>query len=183
MKIFKLNLLLLASMFLFVACSDDDDSTGDVVDPDQYVLSGVYTSDISLDANHIWTIRGRVYVSSGATMTIPAGTILKAEGGTGTNASFLCVAQGGKLIANGTASAPIIMTSVADDIQPGQLVGSNLTLQQGLWGGLIVLGRAPISVSGGATAQIEGIPASDTNGLYGGSDASDNSGIYNYISV
>ena len=34
MKIFKLNLLLLASMFLFVACSDDDDSTGDVVDPD-----------------------------------------------------------------------------------------------------------------------------------------------------
>ncbi|GIR98636.1 MAG: hypothetical protein CM15mP101_10060 [Flavobacteriaceae bacterium] len=183
MKIFKLNLLLLASMFLFVACSDDDDSTGDVVDPDQYVLSGVYTSDISLDANHIWTIRGRVYVSSGATMTIPAGTILKAEGGTGTNASFLCVAQGGKLIANGTASAPIIMTSVADDIQPGQLVGSNLTLQQGLWGGLIVLGNAPISVSGGATAQIEGIPASDTNGLYGGSDASDNSGTYNYISV
>ena len=44
MKIFKLNLLLLASMFLFVACSDDDDSTGDVVDPDQYVLSGVYIS-------------------------------------------------------------------------------------------------------------------------------------------
>ena len=68
---------------------------------------------------------------------------------------FLCVAQGGKLIANGTASAPIIMTSVADDIQPGQLVGSNLTLQQGLWGGLIVLGNAPISVSGGATAQIK----------------------------
>ena len=98
-------------MFLFVACSDDDDSTGDVVDPDQYVLSGVYTSDISLDANHIWTIRGRVYVASGATMTIPAGTILKAEGGTGTNASFLCVAQGGKLIANGTASAPIMAKS------------------------------------------------------------------------
>ena len=58
-----------------------------------------------------------------------------------------------------------------------------MTLQQGLWGGLIVLGNAPISVSGGATAQIEGIPASDTNGLYGGSDASDNSGTYNYISV
>ena len=56
MKIFKLNLLLLASMFLFVACSDDDDPTGDVVDPDQYVLSGVYTSDISLDANYILSL-------------------------------------------------------------------------------------------------------------------------------
>ena len=49
----------------------------------------------------------------------------------------------------------------------------------GLWGGLVVLGNAPCSFSGDVTAlQIEGIPAEDTWGLYGGSDSDDNSGIF-----
>ena len=52
----------------------------------------------------------------------------------------------------------------------------------GLWGGLIVLGKAPISADADAV-QIEGIPASDPNGLYGGSDPLDNSGIIKYISL
>ncbi|GAK74424.1 hypothetical protein JCM19296_2 [Nonlabens ulvanivorans] len=51
-------------------------------------------------------------------------------------------------------------------------------------GGLIVLGNAPSSFRGDVSAlQIEGIPASDTNGLYGGSDAADNSGTLNYVSI
>ena len=59
-----------------------------------------------------------------------------------------------------------------------------LTGQKGLWGGLIVLGNAPVSVDGDAVAfQIEGVPASDPNGLYGGTDASDNSGTIQYLQV
>jgi hypothetical protein len=47
-----------------------------------------------------------------------------------------------------------------------------------------VLGRAPISVSGDvATKQIEGIPASDSFGQFGGNIANDNSGSYKYISI
>jgi len=55
---------------------------------------------------------------------------------------------------------------------------------QGLWGGLLVLGNAPCSFEGDVDeAQIEGIPADDTFGLYGGNDPSDNSGVIRYVSV
>jgi hypothetical protein len=57
-------------------------------------------------------------------------------------------------------------------------------INSGLWGGLIVLGNAPCSFSGDVEVlQIEGIPADDTFGLYGGSDAADDSGVYQYISI
>jgi hypothetical protein len=52
----------------------------------------------------------------------------------------------------------------------------------GLWGGLIVLGNAPISADA-ESVQIEGIPVSDQNGLYGGTNATDNSGVLKYISI
>ena len=55
---------------------------------------------------------------------------------------------------------------------------------RGLWGGLIVLGYAPSSFPGDVDAlQIEGIPAEDSWGLYGGNDPNDNSGILKYISI
>ena len=76
------------------------------------------------------------------------------------------------------------MTSVADDIEVGQLAGSNLDQNvRGLWGGLIVLGKAHVhgdDPAGAVTQQIEGIPADVAEGLYGGSDDSDSSG-YTYL--
>ena len=85
----------------------------------------------------------------------------------------------------GTAAEPIVFTSVADNIELGQTAGTNLTEDdRGLWGGLILLGNAPVSLDGDAAeAQIEGIPASDTNGLYGGSDPADDSGTVQYVSI
>src|SRR5690606_21921309 len=63
--------------------------------------------------------------------------------------------------------------------------GSNLTTTStGLWGGVIVLGKAPISVEGDlGTAHIEGIPADESYGQYGGADVADNSGVITYISI
>ena len=53
-----------------------------------------------------------------------------------------------------------------------------------MWGGLLILGKAPSSFSGDVTElQIEGIPTSDVNGLYGGTDANDNSGSIQYLSI
>jgi len=88
-------------------------------------------------------------------------------------------------MAEGTATQPIIFTSVADEIEPGQIASPNLDSDlNGLWGGLIVLGKAPISVSGdGTEASIEGIPADDNNGKYGGNVADDNSGVIKYVSI
>ena len=143
------------------------------------------SSDTTWTSDVIYEIQGRIIVEDGATLTIEPGTIIKAFAGTGANASVLIVARGGMINANGTAASPIIFTSVADNIAVGLTAGTNLNQDdRGLWGGLIVLGRAPVSLDGDAAeAQIEGIPATDTNGLYGGDDPADNSGVLNYVSI
>lgn len=154
-------------------------------DTDPYTLSGQITTDQTLTADQIWTLSGRVVVTSGTTLTIEPGTIIKAMPGSGASASTLIIARGAKLNANGTAAAPIVMTSNSDDIEIGQTIGSSLNVNvRGLWGGLLILGNAPCSFSGDVTElQIEGIPASDANGLYGGNDATDNSGTITYVSI
>lgn len=151
-------------------------------------LEGNISEDKTLDASKIWLLKGRVSVESGATLTIPAGTIIKAASGTGADASTLIIARGAKIIADGTAAAPIVMTSVSDNIEIGGTYpssGAALSVDtRGLWGGLLVLGKAPSSFSGDvAELQIEGIPTSDINGLYGGTDAADNSGSIQYLSI
>ena len=151
-------------------------------------LEGNVTSDLTLDASKIWLLKGRVAVTEGATLTIPAGTIIKAAAGTGADASTLIIARGAKLNALGTKNSPIVFTSESDNISLGGSYPSNgpsLSVEsRGLWGGLIVLGKAPCSFAGDVTElQIEGIPTSDKNGLYGGTDVTDNSGTIQYISI
>lgn len=147
--------------------------------------AGNITSNETWTADNIYVITGKVVVNSGVTLTINPGTIIKGAEGTGTLASALVVAQGGKINAVGTASQPIIFTSVLDNIKAGELSGTNLDENdQGLWGGLIILGYAPVSAEfGDVLAQIEGIPATDAFGAYGGSNASDDSGDLAYISI
>lgn len=152
--------------------------------PDVIVISGVIDADETWTADNIYELAGRVIVADGATLTIEAGTVIKGREGQGINASALMIARGGKISAIGTADDPIIMTSVLDDIMPGQGVGTILDEEdKGLWGGLVILGKAPISVSGATEAQIEGVPASETLGLYGGDVADDNSGTVSYLSI
>jgi hypothetical protein len=132
-------------------------------------------------------------VVNGVTLTIEPGTVIKGEAGTGANATALLIARGGKLMAEGTAAKPIIFTSVADEITPADVAAGNLGSPNldsdinGLWGGVIVLGKARISASNSSgdlsEVQIEGIPTSDANGLYGGIDDADNSGVLKYISI
>jgi hypothetical protein len=190
MKKFYLPFIAIALALVAASCSSDDggavipvDDTGTpAVD---VRLSGQITSDMTLTSDVIWELEGRVTVTNGATLTIEPGTIIKAFAGTGANASTLIVARGAQINAVGTAAAPIIFTSVADNIDVGQVSGSNLDENdRGLWGGLLVLGNARVSLDGNATeAQIEGIPASDINGRYGGNDDADNSGSLAYISI
>jgi len=156
----------------------------------------IFEVNANITANATWktgstyVLGGRIAVVSGVTLTIEPGVVVKGKAGTGANATALLIARGGKIDAQGTAALPIIFTSVADDISPaniaaGEFQSPNLDPDaSGLWGGLLVLGKAPISVSTNATEfQIEGIPASDTNGLYGGNDPADNSGVIKYVSI
>ncbi|MGH2622961.1 MAG: hypothetical protein ACRDE7_04775, partial [Sphingobacterium sp.] len=169
-----------------MSCSSDNDPINPTPEPGQDVeKSGLLSEDETWTSGNIYILKGKVVVSEGATLTIEPGTIIKGAQGTEANASALVVDQGAKLIANGTGDKPIIFTSIDDNIQVGQKAGTNLTESNvGLWGGVIVLGKAPISVAGDVkTAQIEGIPANESYGQYGGDDAADNSGSLKYISI
>ena len=143
----------------------------------------------NISTNTTWTtgtiyiLEGRIAVLDGATLTIQPGVIVKGREGTGSNATALIVARGGKLMAEGTAESPVIFTSVADQILPGEIASPNLQpTVPGLWGGLLILGKAPISAATDEM-QIEGIPVTDLNGRYGGSVPDDNSGVIKYISI
>lgn len=150
---------------------------------DTVYVNGNITADETWVTGKTYILTTRVAVTSGATLTIEPGVIVKGEAGTGANATALIIARGAKLMALGTATEPIIFTSIADQIVPGEIASPNLsTSLDGLWGGVIVLGNAQISADA-ATIQIEGIPVSDPNGLYGGSDNADNSGVIQYISI
>ena len=165
------------------AKKDDGSCTYDVVDESVVTVSANITSNTTWETGKVYVLAGRITVTSGATLTIQPGTIVKGEVGTGPNATALIIARGAKLMAEGTAASPIIFTSIADEIQPGQIASPNLDPDfDGLWGGLIILGNAPISADN-ASVQIEGIPASDQNGLYGGANATDDSGVIRYISI
>jgi hypothetical protein len=183
-----LALLTMAATMLMFSCTEDEDPTPGTSEPteqDDIVVTENITADETWTSGNIYILAGRISVESGATLTIEPGVIVKGEAGTGANATALVVARGATLNANGTAEEPIIFTSAADRIEPGQNVSPNLDESiSGLWGGVIILGNAPISAKNDATEiQIEGIPTTDINGLYGGSDPADNSGTITYISI
>ena len=147
--------------------------------------SGQITADETWTSNNIYILAGKVVVEDGITLSIEPGTIVKGQKGTGSLASALIIARGGKIMAEGTSESPVIFTSIDDNIQVGQKAGTNLNeSNNGLWGGVLILGYAKGSFKGDVTeVQIEGIPAGDTFGLYGGDDDDDNSGVFKYISI
>lgn len=170
MKIFtRLSTLLLlfgltfsqSSLAEVIIISDNGSGTG----------TSTWTSD------NVYLLDGFVFVSDGQILTIEAGTVIKGMPGSGADASALVVARGGKLMAMGTADAPIIFTFEADALD-----GSTPYDTRGQWGGLIILGAAGLNSTPGET-QIEGIPETEPRGLYGGSNDEDDSGTIQYISI
>ena len=173
---------------LSFGCYDDDGGNAPIIGggTDEVCTinnSGFIETEETWESECIYVLNNKVVVPDGVTLTIEPGTIIKGTSGTGSLASALVVARGGKVLANGSASQPIVFTSTADNITVGESNGTNLDQNdRGLWGGLIVLGYAPSSFAGDVDAlQIEGIPAEDTWGLYGGNTPNDNSGVYKYI--
>ncbi|MGO4913356.1 multidrug transporter [Leeuwenhoekiella sp. W20_SRS_FM14] len=127
-------------------------------------LEGTFTSDLVLQSKNTYTLTGPVVMAPGTKLTIPKGMTIKANNGASV---YIAISQGAQIDAQGTASEPIVLTSNADSPAAGD------------WGGLIILGRAPInSTSGGATStsEIGNLP-------YGGNDASDYSGVIKYVRI
>ncbi len=162
---FMMVVALAANTTTFTSCKPEDDP---IVTPppttESRVLEGEISSDKALTNDGVWTLKGYVYVKSGATLTIPAGTIIKSDL---IQKGALIVERGGKIMAEGTASAPIVFTS-------GQPKGQR---RAGDWGGIIILGKAPTNRTSEPT--IEG----GVDRQYGGNDANDNSGVLKYVRI
>ncbi|MFV0593615.1 MAG: hypothetical protein ACK5M7_19745 [Draconibacterium sp.] len=139
--------------------------------------NGFGTGTVTWTKDKEYILEGFIFVNDGQVLTIEPGTVLRFKSGQAENASALIVARGGKIIAEGTEAEPIVFTSEDDDLN-----GSVSRGIRGLWGGLIILGNAPLNLSGGE-ASIEGIPAAEPRGIYGGIDENDNSGILKYVSI
>lgn len=187
MKKNYLYLALCASLLIgpmAVSCSDDDDdNNGGTPDREWTTDKGLNAASNLLfndnvigngDQEFVFTgvqtlkkgtynLKGWVYVRNGATLTIEAGTIIKGDKAT---KAALIVEPGGKLIAKGTASAPIVFTSA-------QPAGSR---RPGDWGGLIICGNA---LCNEGEKQIEGGPRT----TFGGNKSADNSGVLSYVRV
>ncbi len=166
----------------FTACGEEEDNCPDPNNPDctnnAYILTdvtvggttytqvaGTLNEDFTMDAATNWMISGGVFVASGATLTIEAGTTVYAADDATT--PFLAIAQGAKINAAGTAAEPIVLTSIKE------LTGG---AAPGDWGGIIVNGYGVLN--SGTTAEGEG-----GTGVYGGSDNADNSGTLSYVVV
>ena len=133
------------------------------------VIRGRFTSNVTLTSDTYWVLRGAVFIGAGdgtssAVLTVQAGTRIVGETAT---RGTLIIERGARIIANGTAAAPIVMTS-------DQPAGRRF---RGDWGGLIINGRAPLNLPGGV-----GIGEGQT-GVYGGNDPNDNSGILRFVRV
>ncbi len=150
------------------------------VQPDEIVLSGNITSDMTLDASIKYILDGFLFVEDGATLTIPAGTLIEGNPGQGENASALIAKMGGKIEAQGTETDPITFTGLGDGKD-----GAYAKYVQGLWGGVIMLGKAKTNNT--TAKRIEGLPES-YNAYYGydnnsGANNNDNSGTFSYVQI
>ena len=166
MKINKLFTLLLAGSILLGSCGKDDEPT---IDPNTVIiaeggtLSGSYNQPVLVQGRNI-TLKGYTYFASGSTLTIPAGTTIKSDV---TDKGAIIIERGAKIIAEGTATQPIVFTS-------GKAVGQR---NPGDWGGIIILGNARTNRSTEPT--IEG----GVGRNYGGTNDADNSGVMKFVRI
>ncbi|MGV3461329.1 MAG: hypothetical protein ACO1N9_12840 [Flavobacterium sp.] len=165
MKVKFLSILAVAAL-AFTSCSDDDSTNNNPAGGTQQ-LAGNLTENRTLDASVTYQLTGALIVRPGVTLTIPAGTTIEAIAG-GTDV-YLLVEAGGTIIADGEPNAPITFTSAAANPAPGD------------WGGVIINGLAPISRQTGAANQAP--TEINTAVLFGGDNASHNSGILDHVVI
>jgi len=158
--------LALALAVTVSSCKDKDDDDPEptpVVKAKMDTLT-IVSSSRTLSKDTIYILSGFVYVENGATLTIPAGTIIK---GDKASMGTLIVERGAKIMAEGTKEQPIVFTSA---------VAKN-GRESGDWGGVVICGKAKANPT--TTPKVEGGPRSE----YGGTDDADNSGILKYVRI
>jgi hypothetical protein len=132
------------------------------------LLTGTINTNIKLTKGNTYRLVGIVYVTNNAVLTIEPGTVIRGDKET---CGTLVITKGSKIIAEGSATDPIVFTS-----------NNNISERRpGDWGGIVILGEAPIN-------KIGGVGYLDFNfdpavSYYGGQDPNNNSGILKYVRI
>ena len=132
------------------------------------IIAGTIDKDTKLTKRNTYQLVGIVYVTNNAVLTIEPGTVIRGDDKT---CGTLVITNGAKIMAEGLETDPIIFTSNKE----------NTERRPGDWGGIIILGKAPINKLGG----INTLPFNLEPMLnhYGGPDAEDNSGVLKYVRI
>jgi hypothetical protein len=141
-------------------------------------LTGDITTSRTLTNDTLWQVSGLTTVKNGAVLTVQPGTFVVGLPGS-QPASVLLVSREGRIEAPGTEARPIVFTS-------SRPFGQR---QRGDWGGVLMLGKAPVNTAAGITAgntagsfYIEGL-TTNPDGLYGGTDPTHNCGTMTYVRI
>jgi hypothetical protein len=168
----------LVALTLAAACGDDNTTTGPINTNGAADITTDITANRTLHRDTVYTLKGFIHVTNGATLTIESGT--RIQGDFNTVGSSLFIMRGAKILSNGTADAPVVFTSSRTEG----------TRQPGDWGGLIIVGNAPSARSGSILVEGTGTVTSGTVGgtnypvVYsGGTTQTDNSGSLTYTRV
>lgn len=159
------KLLLIILAFGAFSCENElGGGEGIIGIPTTTTLSGNINTITTLTSDKVWTLKGYVYVTDGAKLIIQPGTTIISDVA---EKGALCIERGAQIIAEGTATKPIIFTS-------GKAVGER---SPGDWGGIIILGKAKTNRSSEPT--IEG----GIGRAFGGINDADNSGVLKYVRI
>ena len=159
------KLLLIILAFGVFSCETElGGGEGVIGVPTTTTLSGNINTTTTLTSDKVWTLKGYVYVTDGAKLIIQPGTTIISDVA---EKGALCIERGAQIIAEGTATKPIIFTS-------GKAVGER---SPGDWGGIIILGKAKTNRSSEPT--IEG----GIGRAFGGTNDADNSGVLKYVRI
>ena len=132
------------------------------------IIAGTIDKDTKLLKRNTYQLVGIVYVTNNAVLTIEPGTVIRGDDKT---CGTLVITNGAKIMAEGIETDPIVFTSNKEiaDRKPGD------------WGGIIILGKAPINSIGGV--HILPFDLEPMLNHYGGQDPEDNSGTLKYVRI
>jgi hypothetical protein len=140
--------------------------------PGTVTINADITTNRTLSSDTIYRLSGFIHVTNGATLTIQAGTTIL--GDYDVLGSSLFVMRGARIRALGTAARPIVFTS-------SRPAGQR---QSGDWGGVVIVGNAPINRTGAIQVEGTGTGASNPALTYdGGTNMADNSGELHYVRI
>ncbi|MEX6690267.1 hypothetical protein QTN47_22345 [Danxiaibacter flavus] len=163
--------LVLGALIAGTACKKSDSQSDPNPTPPTPVdtaknldVRGIITSDQHWTKDKTYRLRGYVYVTNNATITIDPGTKIVSNKD---SAGVLVIYRTAKILAQGTADEPIVFTSNETTPQPGDL------------GGVVLVGQAKGNtnhsvIEGGVDAQFS---------VFGGTNDADNSGVMKYVRI